>query len=74
MKKNVKHFLFLSIFAGTGIHIFNRMVNRTACMKEVLSFQIGQYYEWKYGQIYYTKSEVWIELEKLYEVLYETEV
>lgn len=56
MKKNVKHFLFLSIFAGTGIHIFNRMVNRTACMKEVLSFQIGQYYDWKYGQIYYTKS------------------
>ena len=25
-------------------------------------------------KIYYTKSEVWIESEKLYEVLYETEV
>lgn len=56
MKKNVKHFLFLSILAGTGIHILNRMVNRTACMKEILSLKIGQYYDWKHGKIYYTKS------------------
>ena len=28
----------------------------------------------KKRKIYYTKSEVWIESEKLYEVLYETEV
>ena len=28
----------------------------------------------KKRKIYYTKSEVWIELERLYEVLYETEV
>ena len=28
----------------------------------------------KRHKIYYTKSEVWIESEKLYEVLYETEV
>lgn len=56
MKKNVKHFLFLSILTGTGIHLLNRMVNRTACMKEVLSFKIGQYYDWKHGKIYYTKS------------------
>lgn len=28
----------------------------------------------KHHQIYYTKSEIWIESEKLYEVLYETEV
>ncbi len=56
MKKNVKHFLFLSILAGTGIHMINHMVNRTACMKEVLSFEIGQFYDWKHGRIYYTKS------------------
>lgn len=56
MKKHVKQFLTLSILAGTGMHIMNRMVNRTACMKEILSFHIGQYYEWKHGNIYYTKS------------------
>lgn len=28
----------------------------------------------KRHEIYYTKSEVWIESERLYEVLYETEV
>ena len=49
MKKNVKHFLFLSIAAGTGIHLINRMVNRTACMKEILSTDNGEYYNWKHG-------------------------
>ena len=43
-------------------------------MKSLLNYHIGEYYDWKHGKIYYTKSEVWIESEKLYEVLYETEV
>ena len=74
MKKNVKHFIFLSTTAIGGLHIINRMLNRTACMKSLLNYHIGEYYDWKHGKIYYTKSEIWIESEKLYEVLYEMEV
>ena len=56
MKKNIKHFLFLAAAAGTGIHLMNRTVNRTACMKEILSSHPGHYYDWKHGRIYYTKT------------------
>ena len=56
MKKNIKHFLFLAASAGTVIHLMNRTVNRTACMKEILSSHPGHYYDWKHGRIYYTKT------------------
>lgn len=56
MKKNVARFLFLTAIVGTGLHAFNRFVNKTACMKELLSYDIGDYYDWKHGKIYYTKS------------------
>lgn len=56
MKKNVKHFIFLTASALAGLHIVNRMLNRTACMKNLLNYNIGEYYDWKHGKIYYTKS------------------
>ncbi len=56
MKKNVNHFIFLSATAIGGLHIINRMLNRTACMKSLLNYHIGEYYDWKHGKIYYTKS------------------
>jgi len=56
MKKQVRHFLFLAASATTGIHILNRMINRTACMKDLLASHNGEYYNWKHGNIYYTKS------------------
>ena len=40
MKKNIKHFLFLAAAAGTGIHLMNRTVNRTACMKFFLLIRV----------------------------------
>ena len=58
MKKNIKHFLFLAAAAGTGIHLMNRTVNRTACMKEILSSHPGHYYDWNMEEFTIPRQEV----------------
>ena len=55
MKKNIKHFFFfLSLAAGT-IHFVNRFINMTADIKNILKSENGNFYDWKNGQIYYTR-------------------
>lgn len=56
MKHKLRNCILATALTGAGIHFLNQTVNRTACMKEILSYQIGQYYNWKQGKIYYTKS------------------
>lgn len=55
MKKNIKHFFFLTALAAGAIHLTNRFVDITAEMKNILKPQNGEYYHWKYGNIFYTK-------------------
>lgn len=55
MKKNIKHFFLLTAFAAGTIHLVNRFVDHTAEMKNILKSQTGDYYNWKNGNIYYTK-------------------
>lgn len=55
MKKNIRHFLILSAFAAGTIHCINRFVDLTAEMKNILKSENGEYYNWKNGQIYYSK-------------------
>lgn len=55
MKKNVRQFILLTTLAAGTIHIINRFITTTAEMKNLLTTNKGQYYEWKNGSIFYTK-------------------
>lgn len=58
MKKN-KHkiitFVMLFSIATAIIHIINRFIAATASLKEMLDTASKNYYNWRYGKIYYTK-------------------
>lgn len=55
MKKNIRQFVLLTTLATGTIHIVNRFITDTADMKNILSTSKGQFYNWKNGQIFYTK-------------------
>jgi pimeloyl-ACP methyl ester carboxylesterase len=56
MKKSTK-FLLLTLGASTAtIYTYNKFVEKTASQKNLLSDKNGQYYNWKYGNIFYTKT------------------
>lgn len=55
MKKNIKHFFILTALAAGTIHVINRFVDITAEIKNILKSENGNQYEWKNGNIYYTK-------------------
>ena len=55
MKKNIKHFFLLTALAAGTIHFVNRFINMTADIKNILKSENGNFYDWKNGQIYYTK-------------------
>jgi len=55
MKKNVRQFILLTTLATGTIHIINRFITTTAEMKNILTTAKGQFYNWKNGEIFYTK-------------------
>ena len=55
MKKNVRQFILLTTLATGTIHIVNRFITTTAEMKNILTTAKGQFYNWKNGEIFYTK-------------------
>ena len=55
MKKNVRQFILLTTLATGTIHIVNRFITSTAEMKNILITAKGQFYNWKNGEIFYTK-------------------
>ena len=55
MKKNVRQFILLTTLATGTIHIVNRFITSTAEMKNILTTAKGQFYNWKNGEIFYTK-------------------
>ena len=55
MKKNIKHFFLLTALAAGTIHFVNRFINMTADIKNILKSENGNFYDWKNGQIYYTR-------------------
>lgn len=58
MKKNIKHFFLLTALAAGTIHFVNRFINMTADIKNILKAENGNFYDWKNGQIYYTKRRI----------------
>lgn len=55
MKKNVRQFVLLTTLATGTMHIINRFITDTAEMKNILTTAKGQFYNWKNGEIFYTK-------------------
>ena len=55
MKKNIKHFFILTALAAGTVHVINRFIDVTAEIKNILKSENGNQYEWKNGNIYYTK-------------------
>lgn len=56
MKKSTKLFLFAVGSTLTGIYAYNRFIEKTATKNNLLKDTQGSYYEWKHGNIYYTKT------------------
>lgn len=56
MKKSIKLFLFAVGTTLTGIYVYNRFIEQTATKNNLLRDTHGQYYSWKHGNVYYTKT------------------
>lgn len=55
MKKSTKRFLFFTAATAATIYAYNEYVDKTATSKNMLSDDNGSYFEWKYGDVFYTK-------------------
>lgn len=56
MKKSTKLFFLAVGSAITSIYIYNRFIEQTATKNHLLKDTHGNYYEWKHGNIFYTKT------------------
>ena len=56
MNKKIKHFLFLSAASFASLHVINKVIHYTASSKNLTSSYSGNYYKWRYGNIFYTKQ------------------
>lgn len=55
MKKSTKCLLLTLGVSVATIYAYNKFVEETATQKNLLSDKNGQYYNWKYGNIFYSK-------------------
>ena len=56
MKKSTKYILATLGISIAGIYAYNKFIEATASQKNLLSDKNGEYYDWKYGKVFYTKS------------------
>ncbi|MFP3155614.1 alpha/beta hydrolase [Lachnospiraceae bacterium ZAX-1] len=56
MKKYFRNFLILSALTTIIIYIINKIINITSVIKNLLKTDNGRYYEWRYGNVFYTKQ------------------
>lgn len=59
MNKNSKRLVTLAALITTAtavIHVINKVVAASACLKEMLDTDVRNYYHWRFGDIYYTKK------------------
>lgn len=59
MNKNSKRLITLAALITTTtavIHVINKVVAASACLKEMLDTDVRNYYHWRFGDIYYTKK------------------
>lgn len=55
MKRNVRNFIILSTFTTITIYVINKIINISSCVKNLLKTDLGRFYDWRYGKIFYTK-------------------
>lgn len=56
MKKSTKCILFTLGVSIAGIYAYNKFIEKKASQKNLLSDKDGELYNWKYGNIFYTKE------------------
>lgn len=56
MKKSTKQLLFISTAAVAGMYAYNKFVASASTRKNLLSTNEGSFYDWKNGNVYYTKQ------------------
>lgn len=56
MKKQVRNFLLLTTMTTISIYGINKAISISSVMKNLLKTDNGRFYNWRYGNIYYTKQ------------------
>lgn len=56
MKKSTKCFLFFTTTTLAGIYAYNKFVASASTRKNLLSVNNGSFFEWRYGNVFYTKQ------------------
>ncbi len=56
MKKHIKNFVLLTAGSIAAIHFLNKFLKFSATVRELLKSTTGQYYDWRFGNIFYTKT------------------
>ncbi len=56
MKKNIRHFFLLTALAAGTVYGINKFIDATIGTRKYLNNTSGRYFEWRYGNIYYTKQ------------------
>ena len=56
IKKNIRHFFLLTGLAAGCIYGMNKFIEITSGIKNLLTGKDGHFFEWRYGNIFYTKQ------------------
>ena len=57
MKRKIKTGILMTALAVGSLHIVNRCAQAFATVKNLLDKHKGAFYDWRFGQVYYTKQE-----------------
>ena len=56
MKQKIKTGILMTALAVGSLHIVNRCAQAFATVKNLLDKHKGAFYDWRFGQVYYTKT------------------
>lgn len=56
MKKHVRNFLLLTTMSTISIYGLNKAISISSVMKNLLKTDDGRFFNWRYGNIFYTKQ------------------
>lgn len=56
MKKKFKNLVLFTSLCVVSMHFFNKFLTFTATIRELLQTSAGNFYQWRFGKIYYTKQ------------------
>ena len=56
MKKKIINSLLLATMATGAIYSINKIISKSSAKKNLLKTDKGKFYNWRYGNIFYTKQ------------------